>query len=177
MRYPPAMTFTPAASWVYRSVACLVTLILIALYAVSAMADGLFSLKSGVFLMLALMASCWLLRDAWKRPQGSLHFAQGQWCARVSEQEIVGTCTLHLDLQAYMLVSFRAHPSDNKHLVPRTQWFQLEARHEDPAAGKQAWLSLRRALYASTAPTAVLGDAELALTTTTNAPAREQRAA
>lgn len=155
MRYPPALTFTPRASWVYRSTALLIAMILIASCAISMPASGHFSLKSVVLAALAACASVWLLRDAWRRPQGSLHYAQGQWCWLHHGETTMGTLRLHFDLQTYMLVSFTAHSVQHKLFQTTTQWFHLEARHADPAAspaGAGAWAALRRAVYSPMEP-------------------------
>lgn len=155
MRYPPAITFTPQASWVYRAAVLLVTIILIAACAYSMPANGQFGLKNSVFLALAAFASLWLLRDAWKRPQGSLLYAQGQWLWLREDQEIAGTLSLHLDLQSYMLVSFKAHAAQSSFFQTTTQWFHLEARHADHAASPAnpgAWLALRRAIHSPMEP-------------------------
>ena len=146
MRYPPALTFSPGASWVYRLVAWIITIILIALGAYSMPANGLFSLKNSVFLMLAASASLFLLRDAYRRQQGSLHYTQGVWHWQHGEETIAGTCVCHLDLQSYMLVRFCAHPAQNKPFLKTTQWFHLEGRHADYAATPGGWLALRRAI-------------------------------
>jgi hypothetical protein len=154
MRYPPAVTFTPRASWVYRGMALAVTIILIAAGAVFFPATSHFSSKNIVFLVLAAFAILWLLRDAWKRQKGSLHYAQGQWHLFHEDQEIAGTLRLHLDLQSYMLVSFTAHSAQYKLFQTTTQWFHLEARHADHAVSQaQAWGALRRAVYSPMEPT------------------------
>jgi hypothetical protein len=153
MRYPPALTFTLRASWVYRGMVWVLTIILIAACAVSMPASGQFSFKNSVFLALVAFASVWLLLDAWKRPNGSLHYAQGQWHWLHEDQDIAGTCALHLDLQSYMLVSFRAHSAKHKLFQTRTQWFHLEARHTDQAANPGVWLALRRAIHSPMEPT------------------------
>ncbi len=156
MRYPPALTFTPGRSWVYCALAVLFTIFFIALGAAFMRANGLFHFKSGLFLALSALASLYLLHDAWRRPQGSLHYSQGQWRYLHGEHEIAGTCTLHLDLQTYMLVRFTAH-SVHKKLIPiKTQWFHLEARHANLAAqapaNPGAWSALRRAVYSPMEP-------------------------
>jgi hypothetical protein len=155
MRYPPAVTYALGASRVYRGVACGITVILIAICAHSAGANGQFGLINTAWLVLASIAIIWLLRDAWRRQQGSLRYRQGQWSWAFGEEDIAGTCALHLDLQDYVLVSFKPHANDsdngNKPLSKRTQWFHLEGRREDPAAGPCAWLALRRALHAPAA--------------------------
>ena len=147
MRYPPAFTFTPGASWAYRTVAVMITTFLIALCAVSLPANGLFSLKFSVLAALAALASIWLLRDAYRSPQGSLHYTQGAWYWQRDDQHIAGTCVCHLDLQSYMLMSFTAHPTHNKPFLKTTQWFHLEGSHADQAANPGGWLALRRALF------------------------------
>jgi hypothetical protein len=153
MRYPPALTFTPRASWTYRGMALAATIILIASCAVFMPANGQFSFKNSIFLALAAFASLWLLRDAWKRPQGNLYYAQGQWHWLHEDREIAGTLRLHLDLQNYMLVSFRAHSAHNRLFQTTTQWFHLEARHADHAVSQaQAWGALRRAVYSPMEP-------------------------
>jgi hypothetical protein len=162
MRYPPALTYTPGVSWVYRVVAtviaCLIAIVMIAVYADSMPATGHFSFKSGAWMLLSAFISLWLLWDAYTRPRGQLQYAQGQWHWLHDSQETAGTCALHLDLQSYMLVSFVPHQPQKKFFRTTTQWFHLEARHADPAAGLPAWLALRRAVYAPAAPL----DAELA---------------
>ena len=151
MRYPPAITFTPGASWVYRAVASLFATILIALGAVYTAANGGFSFKNSAFAALALLSAAWLMRDAWMRQVGSLRYAQGQWSWVCGDEDVSGTCAIHLDLQRYILVSFTAHSNHNKLFNRGSKWFHLEARSEDPAAGRLAWLALRRALYAPVA--------------------------
>lgn len=154
MRYPPALTFTPRESWVYRAATFLVIIILIAACVEFMPASGSLPIEYGVFLSAALIACLLLLRDAWKRPQGSLRYAQGRWQWVRDSQEVGGTCVLHLDLQSYMLVSFTAHSAQNE-LFQTTQWFHLEARHADHAASPAntgAWLALRRAVCSSLDP-------------------------
>jgi hypothetical protein len=153
MRYPPALTFTPRASWVYRAMALGAAIILIAACAVFMPASSQFSLKNSLFLALAAFASILLLRDAWKRPIGCLHYAQGQWHWLHQDQEIAGTLRLHLDLQSYMLMSFTAHTAQYKLFQTTTQWFHLEARHTDHAANLGVWLVLRRAIHSPMEPT------------------------
>ncbi len=148
MRYPPAITFTPGRSRVYGAVAVLITLILIVLCAVFISGTGLFSFKNGLFCFAAAAVSLWLLRDAWRKPLGRLHYAQGQWQLQLNDREVAGTCALHLDLQRYMLVSFTAQHSNNRFSIPTTQWFHLEARQIDHATRAQVWGALRRAVYA-----------------------------
>jgi hypothetical protein len=160
MRYPPALTFTPGASWVYRAfatamaclMACAIATIMIAASAYSMPATGGFSIKNGAWMLLAASTALWLLWDAWALPHGQLQYAQGQWHWLHDSQETAGTCALHLDLQSYMLVSFVPHQTQKKFFQTTTQWFHLEARHADPAAGLPAWLALRRAVYAPAAP-------------------------
>ncbi len=154
MRYPPALTFTPRPSWVYRAAALLVSIILIAACVKFMPASGSFSYKYGIFLSVAVIACLLLLRDAWKPPQGRLRYAQGRWHWVCNSQEVEGTCVLHLDLQSYMLVSFTAHSAQNR-FFQTTQWFHLEARHADHAASPAntgAWLALRRAVCSSLDP-------------------------
>ncbi len=104
-------------------------------------------------MLLSFFVPVWLLRDAWREPQGQLHFNQGQWLWRQTSQEstasdLPGTLRLHLDLQSYMLVSFSAHTNKKQFFPIRTPWFHLEGRQTHPAAGAQ-WLALRRAVLAS----------------------------
>ena len=150
MRYPPAITFTPRASWVYRAFALLITIILVAVGAVFMPANSPFSLQNSLFLVLAGAASLWLLCDAFARPRGSLQYAQGQWHWLHEDRELAGTLSLQLDLQTYMLVSFTAHAAPDKLFQTATQWFHLEARHIDHAATPAlsgVWSTLRRAIY------------------------------
>ena len=156
MRYPPAVTFTPGVSWVYRVFAVLNTILLIALCAVLAGGNGQFSIRNTMPMALAGLACIWLAQDAFRRPPGSLRYAQGQWYWLSADQEFAGTCVLHLDLQSYILVRFTKQPATRSLFSKATQWFHLEARHEDPAAGiangiadgRDAWMALRRALHA-----------------------------
>jgi hypothetical protein len=156
MRYPPALSFTPGRSRVYLAVAILIAINLIALCAHFTTVSSHFSLKTGLWMLFAAASIIWLLIDAGKRPRGQLAYAQGQWTWRHADQEIQGTCALHVDLQNYMLVSFV--PSADAHLprtgisLIKTQWFHLEARHVDPAAGLLAWQALRRAVHAQVEP-------------------------
>lgn len=152
MRYPPAVTFTPGVSWVYRFFAALVALILIALCAVSAVDISQLPLKNTLPMALAGLACIWLAQDAFRRPPGSLRYAQGQWYWLSADQEFAGTCVLHFDLQSYMLVRFTEQPATRSLFPKTTQWFHLEARRKDPVAGaangRKAWMALRRALHA-----------------------------
>jgi hypothetical protein len=148
MRYPPAIRYTPVRSGVYLLVAVLIATILIALCAYFMPANGHFSLKKGFFVVVAAWVCLWLLHDAWKRPLGQLHYAQGQWVWQQGGQNIAGTCALHLDLQSYLLVSFVAQHSRNSLLFKTTQWFHLEARRVDP----MTWGKLRRAVHAQVEP-------------------------
>ena len=151
MRYPPAVTFTPGVSWVYRVFAVLNTILLIALCAVLAGGNGQFSIRNTMPMALAGLACIWLAQDAFRRPPGSLRYAQGQWYWLSADQEFAGTCVLHLDLQSYILVRFTKQPATRSLFSKATQWFHLEARHQDPATGTQAWQALRRALHAPAA--------------------------
>jgi hypothetical protein len=149
MRYPPALSYTPQRSQVYASAAVLVTIVLIALCAYSIPASGHFSFKNGLFMGLAVAASLWLLFDAYRKPRGQLHYAQGVWTWQLESQEIPGTLHLHVDLQTYMLVSFAAL-HENKSLLPKKkQWFHLEAGHFKSAGGSSDWAALRRAVHVS----------------------------
>ena len=95
------------------------------------------------------MVSLWLLHDAFHKPRGQLHYAQGVWTWQLETQEIPGTLHLHFDLQSYMLVSFVAL-HENKSLLPKTtQWFHLEAGYFKLAGGSSDWAALRRAVHAS----------------------------
>ena len=148
MRYPPAIRYTPERSGVHLAMAALIATILVALCAYFMPANGQFSLKKGLFVVLAALTCLWLLHDAWKQPRGQLHYAQGQWTWQREGQDIAGTCVLHLDLQNYMLVSFAVQHSDNSSLFKTIQWFHLEARQVDPAI----WGKLRRAVHARVEP-------------------------
>jgi hypothetical protein len=114
--------------------------------------NGRFSIQNGIWILFASACIIWLLIDAGRRPRGQLAYAQGQWVWRHTDQEIQGTLRLHFDLQPYMLVSFvpsTAAYSLKTGIFPiKTQWFHLEARHVDPAAGLLAWQALRRAVHA-----------------------------
>ena len=156
MRYPPALTFTPHASWAYRVFAVLVTMFLIAISVVFVRASGTFSYEKYLYIALVGTAGFWLLRDAARQPSGSLRFTQGQWVWMNNGQETAGTLSLHLDLQRYMLVSFRAHPAPDKLFPTTPQWFHIEAGRiscampatsATPAARDAAWSTLRRAIY------------------------------
>jgi hypothetical protein len=158
MRYPPALSFALRASRLHRCVAVLFATILVANYALVLCGNSYFSYKNGLCFMLSAVAVSWLLRDAWKLPQGSLRYSQGQWSWLHQDQEIAGTCALHIDLQSYMLVSFRSDSAQDQLFQTRSQWFHLEARHADhaalsvsPSAGV-GWLALRRALYCPKGP-------------------------
>ncbi len=148
MRYPPAIAYLPARSRVYCVVAMLVTIILIALCAISMPANGHFSFKNSLLMGFATAVCLWLLHDAWRHPRGRLHYAQGQWIWQLGPQEIAGTLHLHLDLQNYLLVSFAAQHGNASFLSKTTQWFHLEARQVDPAT----WGKLRRAFHAQVEP-------------------------
>jgi hypothetical protein len=157
MRYPPALSFTPARSRVYGAVACIATIILIALCLYSIRANSLFSIKDSVWVGFCACVSAWLLYDAWRAPRGQLVWAQGQWHLQLNGESVAGTLRLHFDLQQYMLVSFvpsaPGHSAITGFFQITTQWFHLEARHVDPAAGPSGWLALRRAVYAAVVPT------------------------
>ncbi len=102
--------------------------------------------------MLAITAGFLILRDAYLRQPGSLHYAHGVWHWQRQgqglggEETMAGTCVCHLDLQGYMLVRFCANPVQNKPFLKTTQWFHLEGRHIDRAATPGGWLALRRAI-------------------------------
>jgi hypothetical protein len=158
MRYPPALIFAPKRSRMYGAAAILIAILLIALCAYSMPASGHFELKNAVVMLLAAVASLWLLRDALQRPRGQLAYAQGQWVWQSADGETAGTCALHLDLQVYMLVSFapsaQTQSATTGFFPIKTQWFHLEARHVDHGAalaslaGQPCWQALRRAVYA-----------------------------
>ncbi len=163
MRYPPAISITPAASRVYRVAAALIAIILIALYAGFITANGLFNLKSSVLATLALLISLWLMWDAWliwllphRAGKEQLHFAEGLWTLQRGDAQIPGTLRLHFDLQRYMLVSFatcsQTHPNTTGFFRITTQWFHLEARQLDPATSFLSWSALRRAVFAAAEP-------------------------
>jgi hypothetical protein len=157
MRYPPALQYTLAASVIYRCVACFFAIILIANYIYLAGGKGVFYSYNWAWMLLTACVVVFLQWDAWRSPRGQLQFSQGQWVWQQAGQEIQGTLRLHLDLQAYMLVSFvQSAPA----LVPtasfipiKTQWFHLEARHTAPAVSPTGWLALRRAVHAQAVPT------------------------
>ncbi len=149
MRYPPALSYTPQRSRVYASVVALITIILIALCVDFIPASGHFSLKNSVFLLLTAAVSLWLVYDAYRKPRGHLHYAQGVWTWQLENQEIAGTCALHVDLQTYMLVSFVACQENSRHLSKTTQWFHLEAGQ---FANSSHWAALRRAVYSPAQP-------------------------
>ena len=156
MRYPPALTFTPARSRVYGFVACTAAIILVAICLYSIRANSPFSLSFGAWIGLCVGVTAWLLHDAWRAPCGQLVWAQGQWHLQLNGESVAGTLCLHFDLQQYMLVSFvpcaQADRAKTDFLRITTQWFHLEARHVDPAAGPSGWLALRRAVYAAAVP-------------------------
>ncbi len=168
MRYPSAISITPVASHVYRVVATLIAIILIATCANSITGSGLFGLKNSLLIAFTLLITLWLMWDAWalgllhRRSKGDqLHFANGLWTLQYGDTLSHGTLRLHLDLQSYLLVSFQtslpalsAAPSSLTRFFPTTaQWFHLEARHFHPAAARaQCWLALRRAVHAKVAP-------------------------
>jgi hypothetical protein len=167
MRYPPAISITPAASCVYRMVAGLITIILIALCARSITGIGLFGLKNSLLTALTLLVILWLIWEAWaiwllpqRQATAQLHFAQGLWTLQCGDLQTEGTLRLHLDLQKYMLVSFQSSlpansPAPNaltRFFPTTTQWFHLEARHiQAAAASSQGWLAIRRAVHSPVA--------------------------
>jgi hypothetical protein len=149
MRYPPAICHTPVRSRVYLMVVLLIAIILIASCVYSMPANGHFSFKNSLLLMLSLIASLWLLRDACKPPGGQVQYAQGQWVWQREGLETAGTLRLHLDLQSYLLVSFVDHHHNHNRLqLTKTQWFHLEARHLHHVANSSSWTALRRAVHA-----------------------------
>lgn len=152
MRYPPSLSFYPGPSRVYRSLAIMFAILIIALYAAFIRENTVFSIKTGLFGLLAVVVALGLLRDAWKAPEGSLRYSQGQWTWLRPAKEQTGTLLVHLDLQAYLLVSFIPHSNNNRFFSIRRTWFHLEAQHADPApelgSGPVSWLALRRAVYA-----------------------------
>jgi hypothetical protein len=152
MRYPAALSYTPARSRWYACLALLITIILIAFVAINTGASGLFSLKNSLLSAAVAAVSIWLLHDAWRQPRGQLHYSQGQWRWQREGGEIAGTLRLHLDLQNYLLVSLHTQHGNNSFLSKTTQWFHLEARQVDQAAGHVAWAQLRRAVFAQVEP-------------------------
>jgi hypothetical protein len=118
--------------------------------------NGYFSFQRGIWILLAGACCIWLLYSACQRPRGQLAYTQGQWAWRIADQEIRGTLRLHFDLQIYMLVSFVpsaiAHSPKTGIFPIKTQWFHLEARHVDSAAGLPNWHALRLAVHAQVAP-------------------------
>jgi hypothetical protein len=156
MRYPPALRYTPAASNVYRCVACLFTIILIANYLYLACGKGIFYSYNWAWLLLTAAAVAFLQWDAWRSPRGQLEFSQGQWVWQQADQAVQGTFRLHLDLQSYMLLSFApsapTHPPTKGFLPIKTQWFHLEARHVDSTASPTSWQALRRAVLTQWVP-------------------------
>lgn len=161
MRYPPALIYTLRVSHVYRAASCLTAIILIALCAYSMPAIGHFGFINWVGAAFSALACVGLLRDAWRAPQGQLHFAQGVWHwlpagAALADASLPGTCTLHIDLQSYMLVSFTPQSSNKKFFHTTTQWFHLEDNSQEGDAAQSQWaascdwLALRRAVLAGT---------------------------
>jgi hypothetical protein len=160
MRYPPSLTFKPGVSLVYRVAALCFAIFLVAMFSILIPPESHFDLKVSLFGLLALAALLWLLHDAWRQPQSSLAYSQGQWrCLQAHtdvQADVAGTLRLHIDLNFYMLVSFRAHTAPNRFFQTKIQWFHLEARHAQHAASSaraQAWLALRRAVYSPMEPT------------------------
>lgn len=156
MRHPPQIRIRPASSRVYRLLASVLTIILIALGTYFIRANGLFDLKNGpvtgVVAGLLAASSAWLLLDAWRRPSPSQRqwvFSDGLWAECPPEgPQIPGTLRLHLDLQSYMLVSFAPSMPTKPFFLRTTQWFHLEASQEDFVSRPQRWLALRRAVLA-----------------------------
>jgi hypothetical protein len=155
MRYPPASRFLLGPSRNYRFFAVAIAALLIAICAIFIRENGLFSLKTALFGVLATVAALGLLCDAWKTPEGSLRYSQGHWTWLYLAKEETGTLLAHLDLQDYMLVSFTPHSRNNRFFSIRRTWFHLEAQHADPApelgSGPASWQALRRAVYAAEA--------------------------
>lgn len=152
MRSPPNAQIDLGPSWVYRSLAAGVALLLIALCVVFIRAEGLFSLKVTLWLACSLVVMAWLLRDAWRQRTGQLQFSQGQWLWQNGANQVAGTLRVHLDLQDYILVSLIPLHSKSRFLSLTTTWFHLEARHASSAFGPASWPAVRRAVYALSGP-------------------------
>ncbi len=143
MRYPPAISIEPQGSGLYRAVVMVFAMLIIANYSINTGANGLFSLQNTALALVSGLVLTWALIDAWRRPVGTLQFSEGQWLLMQVEQPMVGTLSLHLDLQTYMLVRFQAQATTSDTSPIKTQWFHLQARRLDPAT----WLALRRAVH------------------------------
>jgi hypothetical protein len=143
MRYPPAISIQPQGSGIYRAMVMIFAILLIANYSINTGAFRLFSFQNTVLACISVLALAWALVDAWRRPIGRLHYAQGQWWLAQADHAVAGTLNLHLDLQAYILVRFQTQAVPSYFSKTKTQWFHLQAGHFDPAT----WLALRRALH------------------------------
>jgi hypothetical protein len=143
MRYPPAISIQPQGSSIYRAVVMVLAILLIANYSINTGASGLFSFQKTVLALVSGLALAWALADAWRRPIGRLHYAQGQWWLAQADHAVAGTLSLHFDLQGYMLVRFQTQAAPSYFSKTKTQWFHLQAGHFDPAT----WLALRRAVH------------------------------
>lgn len=152
MQTAPAVSTPLGASWVYRSIALLITIILIAACALFTLASGSFSAKNGLLCALTTAASAWLLHDAFRPVRGALHFAAGQWVLAQGDIEYAGTIAPRIDLQSYVLVYFVAFETNHKQpdgtsTRPQSIWLHLERKH---MRNMPDWLALRRAIFART---------------------------
>ena len=160
MHTAPAASTPLFRTRVYRSVAAIIAIILIAACALFISATGRFDVKHAMFFALCLMCAVWLLWDAFRPVHGALHFAAGQWVLALGDVEYAGTITPHLDLQNYLLVHFESDPSRIGH--KKNTWLHLERRpaprtqaglHASPLSSlgfSKDWMALRRAVFAKT---------------------------
>lgn len=152
MRYPPPITIRLQSSRVYTAFAVLMAIILIAVWAVFIWARAQFGILE-LALALGVAAACLALwRDALRQPEGQLQYAQDAWLWHTEGRELAGTLRVHLGLQGYLLVSLAEHRGVLSISNTTMQWFHLEAKQIEQAAGSGAWVAMRRAVYGAGPP-------------------------
>ena len=162
MDSPPAATIRLGASWWYRAAVCLATVLLAVGFVTLHSAAN----PSGVTTVTVLawgvagLAMVWAWWDAWRSPEGALHYAAGDWVLARNGNETVGTLRVAMDLNVYLLVKFipqdaRLHNYSINMPQSPAIWLHLEPRnargapHPTHATLRAAdWLALRRAVFA-----------------------------
>jgi hypothetical protein len=152
MRYPPPITISLQSSRVYTVFAVLVAITLLAIWAVFIWSGAQFGISELAWALGVAAVSLALWRDAIRQPVGQLQYAQGPSLWHTAGRQSAGTLRVFLDLQGSLLVSLAAHRGVLSISNTTMQWFHLEAKQIEKAAGSEAWVALRRAVYGARTP-------------------------
>jgi len=91
----------------------------------------------GMYAVILVLASLAAFRNWWCSPSGNLHWDGQGWTLKVSERRLCGVVTVHLDLQAWLVLCLRSEEGGRK-------WLWLE-RRADPIN----WHALRGAVFSA----------------------------